>query len=1465
MKKNLLLFGIILFTGINIFGQFVSVGSGSYTTTFPGVDAAARNGYPSGTPPISGNAAGKPVPTNDWWSSLLKNDFVSNLFNYPLAMRTVNAGLVVSYIVPGSGPNGSSAPMDDVLPVTVGVTGLNATKCTVSDYSDWTVTMSWNDASHSFNATAGIAMPFLYYTKKATDIAQINIISGSVVISNEMLIITDAKGGADFAVYAPSGSTWTKTGTVYTSNLNGQNYWSMAYIPPTASTVAACANEYKKYAYVFPSNTTVNWNYNETNSVLTTTFTVTKDIKEGTDTTFLMGLLPHQWANLSASSPVPAGYSYPCIRGEIKTMAANSFEVENTFYGILPTLPYLDNYSEGFSPATLNEKVTQLENDGLATWTDSYNEGQVMNRLIQTARIADQMGNTVARDKMVATVKARLEDWLKAESGEVAFIFYYNAAWSALLGYPAGHMQDSNLNDHHFHWGYFIHAAAFIEQFSPGWASQWGSMINLLVRDAASADRSDPKFPFLRSFSPYAGHCWANGFATFPFGNDQESTSESMQFNSSLIHWGTVTGNKEIRDLGIYLYTTEQTAIEEYWLDVHERNFKAGYNFSLCSRIWGNGYDNQTFWTGDIEAAYGIEMYPFHGGSLYLGQDTVYAQKLWDEITVNTGILTNEANPNLWHDVMWEYLSFINPQAAINLYNSNPDRSLKFGISDAQTYYWLHSMNAIGRVASITADYPVAAAFFQNGITTYVAHNYSDSPITVTFSDGYALQVPAKKMASSKDVDVSGVIVSDFARAFPQGSVNLSVEISGSGVTKVEFLDGNQLIGSQTEAPFTQKAANLELGIHKMYARVFKGELFNITNIIDIQVGNQVPYSGSPMEIPGVIEAGFYDKFEGGVGQGISYVDVSLANEGDFRIEEYVDAGHSAAEGATIGWISAGEWLEYSVDVKTAGKYSLTFRYASGNSAGGGPFHLELDGKVLSANIPVPTTGKWETWASKTITNLDIPAGKHILKLFFESGEFNLGKMTFAYTGAPGYLPPLANAGSNVKVLLPATTAVLDGSLSSDPESQPLSYSWEQNYGPSTIIFSDKLLVSPEISNLEAGVYQCRLTVSDGTYTSFSDVLVIVTDLANLEPYVSITAPANNSSYYESKSIVLGANAIDLDGSISLVEFFDGANKIGEATAAPFTLTWATGSIDNHSITAKATDDAGASTISAAITVVITSAPSCEGGPVNNDYKYRFTPDKSNPTLTFVPSAAAVGSPTCILYYGSTASGPYPGINVLPNVPYKISATEGSTVYFYYTYSYPGGERNTSAAMHTYEIGSCGNSSPFLTVLTTSLAVNAAANSKGTFTIDTNVECTVVSDQSWLTISKSPVSVFTTITATAAVNQTAIQRTAKITVSGAGVTTKTVTVKQAAGSMDVEQVSEDGITVYPVPVSDRIYISGLSRDTNAGIYNICGNLMLTAKLSNSANEVDLSQLAKGIYFIKLQTDSGIVVRQFVKQ
>ena len=70
MKTNQFLslclsFLFVLITIQTSFGQVINAGNGSYTTNFPGTDAAGRNSFPSGSPLLTGNAANKPVPTHD--------------------------------------------------------------------------------------------------------------------------------------------------------------------------------------------------------------------------------------------------------------------------------------------------------------------------------------------------------------------------------------------------------------------------------------------------------------------------------------------------------------------------------------------------------------------------------------------------------------------------------------------------------------------------------------------------------------------------------------------------------------------------------------------------------------------------------------------------------------------------------------------------------------------------------------------------------------------------------------------------------------------------------------------------------------------------------------------------------------------------------------------------------------------------------------------------------------------------------------------------------------------------------------------------------------------------------------------------------------------------------------------------------------------------------------------------------
>ena len=1106
--------------------QIVSVGSGSYTTVHPGTDVAGRNDLPNvASPNVTGNAATRPVPSSDWWTPFLAADFGNYVYNYPMSLRAKSNGLVLSYTQPLSGPDQMKEPMSAVDPLIIGVDGLSASKAPVSDHDDWTVDVNWNSGGSDFTATVGMGMPFAYFTKSSSDVAAVTVNHGQATVNNEILIIENGYAGSQWAVYAPTGSSWTQVNNTYTSTLNGQNYWSAVMLPD--GDAASLASQLQTFAYVFPVNTTAGYNYDRNTGVVRTTFSTVVDVKEGSGTTILQGILPHQWANWGAGSPAFESFEYFSVRGNVQTIASNEFYVDNTFYGVLPILPSTTRYSATYDPAALSAKIDAIQGTGLSDWTDSYNQGIDLYMLVQGTRIAEQLGDTEAINQMVATVKERLEDWLTAESSEVAFLYMYESNWNVLLGYPAGHYQDKFLNDRHFHWGYFITAATLIEQYNPGWAAEWGDMVNMLVRDAASPDRNDDMFPYLRNFSPFAGHSWAaGGIDGEPMGNNQESTSEAMNFATSLINWGEITGNTQLTDLGVYIYTTEQTAVDEYWFDMYDRNFDPSFNYAMASRVWGAGYDRYTFWTQNVAASYGIEIFPLHGGSMYLAHNESYVNEVWTEMNANTALPNNSPDPNLWYDTYWMYLSMIDPDQALSLYEAYTTRDLKFGHTDAHTYHWLHSMVGLGKVdATITASHPLATCFNDNGQKTYVAHNYSNAQITVNFSDGYSLVVPANSTATNKDATADVSITASETEVPTNGSVNLTATVSGTGATRVEFYDGVNLIATVNSAPYTATASNLDARIHTFYAKVYTGSNNNISNLASVIVGSQSAYGGTPHAVPGTIEGGHYDVYEGGLGQGVTYSDATPYNESDgFREPEYVDAGNGMGEGSVVGWITGGEWLEYTINVAQAGYHDVDIRYAAGNAGTAGPLFFCVNGVRISEDLSFNSTGSWESWQTATATNVNLPAGEIVLRVVFTGGGFNVGRMTFSYSGPAGTNPPVADAGADQTITLPSGLS-LDASASYDPDGDVISYLWEKISGPSCTISSATQAVTA-VTGLSAGSYQFRVTVNDGSDTDTDVVNVTV----NPEPAHAPVAVAGDDF---SSNIPTHGNCVNLDGTTS--------------------------------------------------------------------------------------------------------------------------------------------------------------------------------------------------------------------------------------------------------------------------------------------------------------------------------------------
>ncbi|MET0417572.1 MAG: glycosyl hydrolase, partial [Actinoplanes sp.] len=739
------------------------VGAGSYTTT-PVGPLPTGCGQMSSNPRqfATANAPAGAVPTNDWWSSLLwkRTDcaFSEPLHAHPISYDTFTDGLGFSAnstpAISGTATGVGEYHYPYVQDIRVGVAGLGAPQVKVDGWTDWTVSPHWSDGSRTLRATIGHGLPFAYFQASGGD-AVISTSGTADVWSTSGATVGFRVNGHDYVAYAPSGASWTVGAGRISSTLAGRGYFSVALLPPTGSATerADLAATYGRYAHAHVTGTQVSYAYDPATSGLSTTYAFTTTAREGTATQTVVSLYPHQWKALTGSTPITP--TYPSARGRMKVLTGvNQFRTSMKFQGVLPELPAVGDGS-GADLATLTGHLAAARGNPMdQRGGDTYWTGKGLGRAARLAEVADLVNDTTTRDSALNAIRTTLTDWFTASAGKTSKVFYYDNNWGTLIGYPASYGSDQELNDHHFHYGYFIAAAATLAKYDPTWAStsRYGGMVDLLIRDANNYRRDDTRFPYLRDFDIYAGHDWASGHGSFGSGNNQESSSEGMNFANALIQWGQVTGNTAVRDAGVFLYTTQAAAIQEYWFDASDQNFPAAFGHSTVGMVWGDGGAYATWFSGEPEMIQGINLLPVTGGHLYLGNNPAYVRTNYAELVRNNG-----GPPSVWQDILWQFQALGDGDAALANLRANPGYTPEEGESRAHTFHWIRNLAALGSVdTTVTGNHPLSAVFSRNGARTYVASNPTANPITVTFSNGTTLAVGAGRTATTGAYSWSG-------------------------------------------------------------------------------------------------------------------------------------------------------------------------------------------------------------------------------------------------------------------------------------------------------------------------------------------------------------------------------------------------------------------------------------------------------------------------------------------------------------------------------------------------------------------------------------------------------------------------------------------------------------------------------------------------------------------------------------
>ena len=121
--------------------------------------------------------------------------------------------------------------------------------------------------------------------------------------------------------------------------------------------------------------------------------------------------------------------------------------------------------------------------------------------------------------------------------------------------------------------------------------------------------------------------------------------------------------------------------------------------------------------------------------------------------------------------------------------------------------------------------------------------------------------------------------------------------------------------------------------------------------------------------------------------------DTSAGNEGNGYRNDNVDIEVAADVGAgfNVGWIAAGEWLEYTVNL-SQGRYALSTRVAS--AMGGGAYSVLVDGQVVLSDT-VGNTGGWQAWQTANVGEFNTFGGEQVIRINITGGNFNINWFEF--------------------------------------------------------------------------------------------------------------------------------------------------------------------------------------------------------------------------------------------------------------------------------------------------------------------------------------------------------------------------------------------------------------------------------------------------------------------------------------
>ncbi len=323
----------------------------------------------------------------------------------------------------------------------------------------------------------------------------------------------------------------------------------------------------------------------------------------------LMMALPHQLPRIGTATQTKLARR--TLRGVMRGVLGDELALSYALNSITWSAPRA--IPEPHKPA-LRAALVQ-DRDYVPVATDPYFGGKHLAKLARLALIADEVGEAETRDTLLARLAPLERAWLTGTNGRP---LAYDRTWGGIVSKAGVADQNADFgqgyyNDHHFHYGYHLYAAAVLSRYDASWARDNRASVLAFIRDIANPSAADPHFTPFRAMDFYEGHSWAAGLFEFGDGRNQESTSEAVNAWYALELYGLAVNDARLTNLGRMLRAIEVDGAQVYWQvespdDLYPEPFAGRRAVGI---LWSTKLDFGTFFGNEPAKIYGIQMIPF--------------------------------------------------------------------------------------------------------------------------------------------------------------------------------------------------------------------------------------------------------------------------------------------------------------------------------------------------------------------------------------------------------------------------------------------------------------------------------------------------------------------------------------------------------------------------------------------------------------------------------------------------------------------------------------------------------------------------------------------------------------------------------------------------------------------------------------------------------------------------------------